>query len=266
MADELMRPTTDRPEPILRFQNKVAVITGGGIGFGRRFARRLADEGAMIAVFDVDAPLTEQLIQALTDQGVRCVGVACDVSDEQAVGEAVQRTTDEFGGVDILINNAGRHFRRYGRPVGQLTDKELRELFDVNVFGAIYCSLAVQLSMRERGGGAIVNITSSGGHRVNTAYGLSKLGLRGLTMSFAYEMAADGIRVNAVSPGLMATENSLLEYEPEHFERAIANAQLIKRTGTMDDVANAVLFLASDEASFITGQTLVVDGGKDIVI
>jgi 3-oxoacyl-[acyl-carrier protein] reductase len=178
----------------------------------------------------------------------------------------VHRTVEAFGGIDILINNAARHLRQFNQPLSKLTSEQTRELFDVNVMGVIYCSLAARETMRERGGGVIVNLSSTAGHRVQTAYGVTKLAVRGLTSAFAHDFADDRIRVNAISPGLMASDNALADYGDAHFEQSIKVHQLIRRKGLVDDIVNTMLYLVSDASSFVTGETLVVNGGRDLYI
>jgi NAD(P)-dependent dehydrogenase (short-subunit alcohol dehydrogenase family) len=250
----------------MTFAGKTAFITGGAIGFGRAFGRALGEQGASIAIADVDVVRAEHTAAEFDDKGIRAVVVPCDVSDPAQVEAAVAKTVQELDGVDILVNNAALHFKRYGQPFSKLTQKEIQALFDVNVIGTVNCSLAVRASMQARGGGVIVNIASCAGHKIETAYGVSKLAVRGLTAAFAKDFAEDGTRVNAISPGMMATENGLLEYAPEEFTRSINEQQLIKRQGTMADVVNALIFLASDASSFMTGETLLIDGGRDLYI
>ena len=250
----------------MKFHGKVAFITGGAIGFGRAFGRALVSEGAAVVVIDTDRGGAERTAAEFTAFGARAIALECNIADRNQVAAAVESTVDSFGGVDILINNAGRHFRKYGQPFSRLTHDEIRELFDVNVIGTINCCLAVRETMKERGGGVIINIASAAAYSVDTAYGVSKLAIRGLTMTFARDFAEDGTRVNGVSPGLIATENALLEYPPEFFEAAVNMHQLIKRSGTMDDIVNAVLFLGSAEGSFMTGQDILVDGGRYLAI
>jgi 3-oxoacyl-[acyl-carrier protein] reductase len=140
------------------------------------------------------------------------------------------------------------------------------ELFDVTMYGTINCWLAVRDAMRARGGGAIVNLSSHGGPEIRNAYSVSKLAVRGVTIVFAIDYAADGIRVNAVSPGLIATESALGDFGQEHFDRTAAEFQLVKPSATPDDVAETVTFLASDRAAFITGRSILINGGRTLFI
>lgn len=243
------------------FQGKTAFITGGAIGFGRAFARALTEKGANVAIADIDTRTAERTAAELTAQGARVIAVPCDVADEREVDTAVGTTIEKFGGIDILINNAGRHLTKYNQPFGVLSRADIRELFDVNVIGVINCTLACRDSMRDRGGGVVLNISSMAGFMNVSPYGVSKLAVRGLTVAFASELSPDRIRVNGIAPGLMNTENALADLPHALVDDIVRERQLVHRLGTMDDVVSAMLYLCSDEASFITGETLKVSGG-----
>ena len=255
MADVALTPMTGR------FAGKNAFITGGAIGFGRAFARALTSEGAGVALADIDTATAQATAAELNSTGARAMAIDCDVADEQQVDAAVGAAVAELGGIDILINNAGLHLLKYNQPFGVLSRADLRSLFDVNVIGVVNCTLACRDSMRSRGGGVVLNISSMAGYMNMTPYGVSKLAVRGLTVAFAAELSADLIRVNAIAPGLMNTENALDELPPELVDDIIRERQLVHRLGTMDDVVSTMLFLCSDESSFITGETLKVTGG-----
>jgi NAD(P)-dependent dehydrogenase (short-subunit alcohol dehydrogenase family) len=250
----------------MRFEGKVAFITGGAIGFGRAFARALAAEGASIAIADIDAPAGELLAKELEAAGVRALALPCDVADEAQVDSAVAACAKRLGGVDVLINNAGKHLMKYNQPFSALPRHELRALFEVNVIGVVNCSVACRPSLAARGGGAILNISSMAGHLNGTPYGVSKLAVRGLTVALATEFAPDRIRVNAISPGLMATENAMADLPRAIVDDMIGKKQLIHRLGQMDDIVKAMLYLCSDEASFVTGETLRVTGGHPLYL
>ncbi|MBO0865650.1 MAG: SDR family oxidoreductase [Mycobacterium sp.] len=245
----------------MRFHGKTAVITGGATGFGRAFARALTGAGASVAIMDIDTETADRTAADLTAQGGRVIAVSCDVADEQQVDTAVGITIEKFRGIDILINNAGRHLTKYNQPFGVLSSADIRELFDVNVIGVINCTLACRDPMRQRGGGVVLNISSMAGYMSITPYGVSKLAVRGLTVAFASELSQDHIRVNAIAPGLINTENALADLPHGLVDDIVRERQLIHRLGTMDDVVSAMLYLCSDEASFITGETLKVSGG-----
>jgi 3-oxoacyl-[acyl-carrier protein] reductase len=245
----------------MRFNERTAVITGGAVGFGRAFARSLVAEGASVALADVDADAAEQTAAELVSSGGQAIAVTCDVADADQVDAAVETTIDRFGGIDIVINNAGLHLTKYNRPFGELSRDEIRDLFDVNVIGVINVTLACRDSMRKRGGGVVLNISSMAGYMSATPYAVSKLTVRGLTVAFATELAPDRIRVNAIAPGLMNTENALADLPRPLIDEFVNQRQLVNRLGTMGDVVSAMLFLCSDDASFITGETLKVSGG-----
>lgn len=244
-----------------RFGGKVALITGGAVGFGRAFARAFTAEGASVVLADIDAEAAARTAGELVDGGASAVAVACDVADEHQVDAAVDRAVEVFGGVDICINNAGLHLLHYNQPFSQLDRADLRALFDVNVIGVVNCTIACRPSMADRGGGAVVNISSIAGYLSTSPYGVSKLAVRGLTVALATELAPDGIRVNAIAPGLMATENALDGLPQDMIDDFVASRQLVHRLGTMDDVVSATLYLCSDDAGFITGETVRVSGG-----
>jgi 3-oxoacyl-[acyl-carrier protein] reductase len=245
----------------MRFEQRTALITGGAIGFGRAFARALVAEGASVVLADIDIDMAERTAAELVSAGGQAMAVDCDVAEPDRVDAAVAAAIDRFGGIDILINNAGLHLTKYNQPFGVLSRNEIRGLFDVNVIGVINMTLACRDSMRERGGGVVLNISSMAGYMSATPYAVSKLAVRGLTVAFATELAPDRIRVNAIAPGLMNTENALADLPRSLIDEFVHERQLVHRLGTMDDVVSAMLFLCSDDASFITGETLKVSGG-----
>ena len=245
----------------MRFDGRTAVITGGAIGFGRAFARALVASGASVVIADIDIDMAERTAAELVSAGGQAIAVDCDVADGDRVDAAVEATVNRFGGIDIVINNAGLHLMKYNQPFGMLSRKEIRSLFDVNVMGVINVTLACRESMRDRGGGVGVNISSMAGYMTITPYAVSKLTVRGLTVAFATELVPDRIRVNAIAPGLMNPENALADLPKPLIDEFVHRLQLVHRLGTMDDVVSTMLFLCSDEASFITGETLKVSGG-----
>ncbi len=245
---------------------KVAFITGAGMGFGRRMAFRFAKAGAAIAVTDIDLPRAEAAAAAIREQNGKAHAIQLDVADEAAVGRAAAEAVEALGGVDILVNNAGKHLMKYNKPFGELPTEEIRALFDVNMMGVIFCTLALKETMRRRGGGAVINISSIAGFGSKNAYGVSKLAVRGLTIAFAHELAEDKIRVNAIAPGLIATEQALEEMPEAMVRSLVDDMQVIHRLGEMDDIANMALFLVSPAASFITGETIKVSGGMPLAI
>jgi 3-oxoacyl-[acyl-carrier protein] reductase len=250
----------------MRFEGKVAFITGGGIGFGRAFAHALASEGASIVIADVDTAAGDTLAKELEAAGTPALAVDCDVADEHRVQAAVDATVERFGGIDILLNNAGKHLTKYNQPFSVLERAELRALFDVNVIGVVNCSVAARPSMAARGGGTIVNISSMASYLNVSPYSVSKLAVRGLTIAFGHEFGPDGIRVNGIAPGLMATENAMDDLPQTMVDEFVNERQLVHRLGQMDDIVQAMLYLCSDESSFMTGETLKVTGGYPLFL
>lgn len=240
-------------------QGKVAFITGGGRGFGKAFGAALAARGAHVVLADIDGTAAEAAAAELTAAGGSVTGVACDVADEGAVETVVGEVADRHGGLDILVNNAGLH-AAYNRPFTELGLANVRRVLDVNVMGVVICSLAAHKAMRGRAGAAIVNISSSAAYANRSIYGVSKLAVRGLTVSFAREFAADGIRVNAIAPGLIFTDTVRAELSEAEAKRVLGE-QILQREGEERDIVEALLYLVSSKASFITGETLRVTGG-----
>jgi NAD(P)-dependent dehydrogenase (short-subunit alcohol dehydrogenase family) len=244
---------------------QVAVITGGGRGFGEAFAEALAAEGVAVALLDLDLASAEAVAARLVGAGRTARAYRCDVADEVEVGTTIDRVVADLGGIDVLINNAGLHSEKYNRPFQALTHADLRALFDVNVHGVINCTLAARPALAARKG-SIVNIASISAYRNRSPYGVSKLAVRGLTIAFAGEFAPDAIRVNAIAPGLTGTDTILAEL-PEALRDQIVNQhQLIHRLGRIDDIVQMMLYLTGPNAGFITGETYKVSGGYPLQI
>jgi 3-oxoacyl-[acyl-carrier protein] reductase len=238
-------------------QGRVAVITGGGRGFGKAFGQALAARGATVVLADIDAEAAQA---AAREIGGAAEGVACDVADEASVAGLVEGVVSRHGGIDILINNAGLHSQAYNSPMAEMGLAKVRRLFDVNVMGVIACSLAAKAAMSGRPGAAIINISSSAAYSSGTAYGASKLAVLGLTMTLAREFAADGVRVNGVAPGLIFTDTIRAELSKDSVARVMGQ-QILAREGEERDIVEAMLFLVSPRSAFVTGETLRVTGG-----
>ena len=245
----------------MRFENKVVMITGGAQGIGAAAARAFMEQGAAILIADLDRTLAEALVDELMAGGGKALAIACDVADPGSVEQCVSQACEQLGGIDILINCAALHNFTWGQPTLKLGAEKWRKLLDVNVIGIVNCVTAVRPSMVTRGGGVVVNMSSINSFVNLSAYGVSKLAVRGLTTAMAAELAPDNIRVVGVAPGLIDTPLVMAELPEVHKRMLIDQMQLIKRQGTRTDVVNAFLFLCSDEASFITGETLIVGGG-----
>jgi NAD(P)-dependent dehydrogenase (short-subunit alcohol dehydrogenase family) len=242
------------------FQGRVAVITGGARGLGRAFGAALVARGAHVVLADIDGAEAASAAAEFRARGGSATGTACDVADEEGVAAMVGGIVEQHGGIDLLVNNAGLHGAAYYQPFAQLGIAKVRRLFDVNVMGVVICSLAAREAMSGRADATIVNISSSAAYANRNAYAVSKLAVRGLTMSFAREFAGDGIRVNAIAPGLVFTDTIRTELPRAEVERALGQ-QLVPREGTERDIVGTLLYLASPKASFLTGETLRVTGG-----
>ena len=249
-------------EKIVRLEKKVAVVTGAGSGIGRATAQLFASEGARVTVADVNGAAGHETVRAIQEAGGEAQFASVDVSDASQVDAMVQATLSAFGGIDILFNNAGV----LAKGTVLETDIETwNRVMGINLTGVYLCSRAVLPHIIARGGGSIINVSSStGAHdaNVNTAaYVTSKGGVTLLTRAMAIDHASDGVRVNAIAPG--PTDTPMLRDNLTKTERdAFASTFPMQRLGTPGELARAVLFLASDEASFVTGAVLAVDGGQ----
>ena len=245
---------------------RAALVTGGARGLGLACATGMADMGAEVALADVDLRTAEKAAAGLREAGYRAIAVQCDVSDRAQATMAVEQVTGELGGLDILVNNAGLHLTHYNRPFAEQSEADIKALFDVNVHGIINCTLASRPALAASEHAAVLNISSMAGISSKTPYGVSKLAVRGLTMAFADELSGDGIRVNAIAPGLIATRNAVTDLDPRLVDQIINRTQLIHRLGSETDIVDAALYLCSDQAGFVTGVTLPVTGGALLAI
>lgn len=242
------------------WSGRTAVVTGGGRGFGRAFGEALATQGAHVVLVDIDGAVAAETAQGIVAAGGSALGLGGDVTDETRMAAIMAQAAAVNGGVDLLVNNAGLHSDEYGQPILKMGLAKVRRLFEVNVLGVVCCTLAAHPHMRGRAGASIVNIASSAAHMGGSAYGDSKLAVAGLTITFARELGPDGIRVNAISPGLMLTETIRNEL-PEATKQRVQAMQLIRGDGLEQDIVDALLYLASAKARFVTGETLRVSGG-----
>lgn len=244
-----------------RFTNKHVLITGGARGIGFEIARHFAIEGAAISLFDYNLENLEKAKKALSELSNNINIFNVDISNKQAVTEAVENA-EKIDPIEVLINNAGIASES---PFLDIEESEWRKILDINITGMFFISQAVCKKMVSRKKGVVVNMASKNGldGEVGYAhYNASKGGVIMLTKTMALELGHLGIRVNAVCPGYISTPMSL-EIDSPEFAAAFAERYIpLNRTGTVDEVAPAFLFLASDESSFMTGQTLIIDGGQ----
>lgn len=240
-----------------KFEGRVAVVTGGARGFGKAFGSALAGLGATVALIDLDGQAVQQ---TATEIGGRVFAFAGDVTDEARIGEIMREIATAHGGIDLLINNAGLHSAEYSRPIEAMGLAKVRRLFEVNVMGTIACILAAVPHMAGRADANILNISSSAAY-AGTGYGASKMAVISMTITFARELAAKGVRVNAIAPGLILTDTIRSEMPAETLGRVKDAQFLTTAEGEERDIVEAMLYLASDRARFVTGETLRVTGG-----
>ncbi len=252
----------------MRLQDKVAIVTGAGAGFGRGIARRFAEEGASVIVNDINKVNGEDVVAEIHNSGGAAIFVSADVSSGADMATLVQRAVAEFGGLDIMVNNAGVPQRNM--PMGEVTEDAFDQIFNVNVKSLYWAAIHGNPEMRKRGGGAIVNTSSTAALSPRAGlvwYNASKGAVNTITKGMAIELASDNIRVNAICP--VAGETQMLaEFAggdlTEEKRKLFLDTIPLGRFSQPLDIANAALFLASDEAAMITGICMEVDGGRCI--
>ncbi|GAB3863016.1 3-oxoacyl-ACP reductase FabG [Nocardioides maradonensis] len=252
-----------------RFDGRVAVITGAARGIGFGTATRFAAEGASVAIVDLDeAAAAEAAAKLDLVEGAKALGVGANVSDKASVDAAIERVVAELGGIHILVNNAGV---TRDNLLFKMTEDDWDIVMGVHLKGAFLMTQAAQKHFVEQKYGKVVNTSSTSalGNRGQANYSAAKMGLQGFTRTLGIELGPYGINVNAVAPGFIATEMTdataaRLKMDVEEFRKLNAEHNPVRRVGEPADIAAAVAFLASDEASYITGQTLYVDGGATL--
>lgn len=236
-------------------------MTGGGGGLGADICRAYASVGASVAVAGRTLGPIEEVAAAIKDGGGTALSIQCDVSDKESVDRMVATVTRELGGVDVLVNNAAIYPRREWT---EITEQEWDAVLATNLKGYFLCARAAFDSLKERGRGRIINMTSVTffvGFPMLLDYVSSKGGIIGFTRALAREIGPEGVTVNAISPGAFPTDAEKIHPNPEEYNQWILDQQSLKRRGTPEDIGNLAVFLASDASSFITGQTIEIDGG-----
>ena len=241
-------------------EGKVAIVTGAGGGIGRKFSEALGRAGASVVLADINADAAKLAANELSAAGLQTLAVTTDITSESSVAEMASAAVNRFGGIDILVNNAALMAEL---PRTTLVDFPLDmwdRTFRVNLTGALLCIRAVVPSMKQRGGGKIVNMSSGGAFQPGGAYGISKLALVGLTVHMASELGRYKINVNCIAPGMISSDAGM-KSRPRGMVEAFAPRMPLKAVGDPEDLFGALLFLSSQASDWVTGQTIGVDGG-----
>lgn len=240
---------------------KVAIVTGAGQGIGEAYAKAIADQGASVVVADINEAQGGRVAAEIAKAGGKALFVETDVSSVESTLAMAEAAKKQFGGIDFLVNNAAIYHGMEIAPLIAVDWDYYKRFMDVNMNGALLCIRACFESMASRGGGSIINQSSTAAWMSMGFYGIAKLALNGITQSVAREIGQFGIRVNAIAPGPTDTE-ATRTVAPEQILKQILATMPLPRMGTVDDLVGTCLFLLSDEAAWFTGQIVNVDGGQ----
>jgi 3-oxoacyl-[acyl-carrier protein] reductase len=246
-----------------QFDNKVAIVTGAAQGIGAAYAQALADDGAAVVVADINAEAGEQTAKQIVADGGTAAFARVDVSDPDSAAAMAHTAVEKFGGIDYLVNNAAIYASMKLDTLLTVPFDYYKKFMSVNFDGALVCTRAVHQHMAKRGGGAIVNQSSTAAWLYSGFYGLAKVGVNGLTQQLSRELCWSKIRINAIAPGPIDTE-ATRTVTPGEYVKEMVKTLPIQRLGTPDDLVGLCKFLLSDSASWITGQIFNVDGGQII--
>ncbi len=245
----------------MRFESKTAIVTGAAQGIGEAYAKALAGEGASVVVADLNEESGQRVAKEIEADGGTAMFVRCDVSDAGSATAAAEATVAAYGGIDLLVNNAAIYGDMAFDLLITVDWDYYRKFMSVNMDGALVMTRAVYPHMQKRGGGAIVNQSSTAAWLYSGFYGLAKVGINGLTQQLAHELGGMNIRVNAIAPGPTDTAATRTQAGDAAHD-IVRNSLALKRIGQPEDMVGACLFLLSDEASWVTAQILDVDGGQ----
>lgn len=246
-------------------QGRVAMVTGSGRGIGAATAKKLAADGATVAVIDLREQDTEGTVAEIEAAGGKAIGIGCDVSNAEQVEAAVTKIAETFGRLDILVNNAGVI---RDNMLFKMSESDWDTVMNIHLKGSFLCSRAAQRLMVQQKYGKIVNLSSTSalGNRGQANYSAAKMGLQGFTRTLAIELGPFNINVNAVAPGFIDTDMTRataerMGLEPEQFKKAAAEQIPLRRVGQPQDIANVVAFLVSEDSSYVSGQVIYIAGG-----
>lgn len=249
---------------MFKFDNQVVIVTGSGSpkGIGKTIAKTFAKQNAAVVIADVNAVGVEDVVNEIKAAGGEAMGVVVNITSEESVNEMVKKVMDNYGRIDVLVNNAGISQKV---TVADMTMSDMRKIFEVNMFGLFLCTQACMKVMREQKYGRIVNLSSVSGKRGGGVFGgahysASKAAVLAFSKNLSREISAEGITINSVCPGLINTE--IWKSLPEEDAKKVIDSIPMGRPGETQEVANAILFLASKEASYITGEEIDINGGS----
>jgi len=254
----------------MRLKDRVAIITGGGQGIGKAIALRFAQEGASLMLAQRTLAKVEETAKEIQAAGGKAIAMAVDIRDEEQVNKMVQRTVDEFGGIDILVNNAAFYGGHGHKAWDSWPLEQWRNSFEINIVGGWQCAKAVAPHMKQRGKGKIVNVSTATvhqGYQGMLPYTTTKAGVCSITRGEAKAVGRNNICVNCIAIGYVLTEASTemegIKGHEDEADKAMIAIRCIRRSQYAEDIAGPALFFASDDSDFVTGQTLVVDGGTE---